>query len=44
MSIIEGIIRQNTNNPVIKMEKKNTIFYDKDGTLFKYRKFETYET
>ena len=26
------------------MEKKNTIFCDIDGTLFKYRKFETYET
>ena len=25
-------------------EKKNTIFCDIDGTLFKYRKFETYET
>ena len=24
--------------------KKNTIFCDIDGTLFKYRKFETYET
>ena len=24
------------------MEKKNTIFCDIDGTLFKYRKFETY--
>jgi hypothetical protein len=44
MSIIEEIIRQNTNNPIIKMEKKNTIFCDIDGTLFKYRKFETYET
>ena len=44
MSIIEGIIRQNTDNPRIKMEKKNTIFCDIDGTLFKYRKFETYET
>jgi len=26
------------------MEKKNTIFCDIDGTLFKYRKFETYMT
>lgn len=26
------------------VEKKNTIFCDIDGTLFKYRKFETYET
>lgn len=26
------------------MEKKSTIFCDVDGTLFKYRKFETYET
>ena len=26
------------------MEKKNTIFCDIDGTIFKYRKFETYET
>tara|TARA_B110000495_G_scaffold138892_1_gene121909 strand:+ start:2544 stop:2915 length:372 start_codon:yes stop_codon:yes gene_type:complete len=26
------------------MEKRNTIFCDIDGTLFKYRKFETYET
>lgn len=26
------------------MEKKNTIFCDIDGTLFEYRKFETYET
>ena len=25
-------------------EKKNTVFCDIDGTLFKYRKFETYET
>lgn len=25
-------------------EKYNTIFCDIDGTLFKYRKFETYET
>ena len=25
------------------MEKKNTIFCDIDGTIFKYRKFETYE-
>ena len=24
------------------MEKKNTIFCDIDGTIFKYRKFETY--
>jgi len=24
--------------------KKNTVFCDIDGTLFKYRKFETYET
>ena len=26
------------------MEKKNTIFCDIDGTIFKYRKFETYES
>ena len=26
------------------MEKKNTIFCDIDGTLFKYRKFETYKS
>ena len=26
------------------MKKYNTIFCDIDGTLFKYRKFETYET
>lgn len=26
------------------MEKKSTIFCDIDGTIFKYRKFETYET
>ena len=26
------------------MEKKNTIFCDIDGTLFEYRKFETYQT
>ena len=26
------------------MEKKNTIFCDIDGTLFKYRKFESYKT
>lgn len=26
------------------MEKKNTIFCDIDGTIFKYRKFETYKT
>ena len=26
------------------MKKKNTIFCDIDGTLFKYRKFETYKT
>ena len=26
------------------MEKKNTIFCDIDGTLFEYRKFETYMT
>ena len=26
------------------MEKKNTYFCDIDGTIFKYRKFETYET
>lgn len=26
------------------MEKKKTIFCDIDGTLFKYRKFETYKT
>jgi FMN phosphatase YigB (HAD superfamily) len=26
------------------MEKKSTIFCDIDGTLFKYRKFETYRT
>lgn len=26
------------------MEKKNTYFVDIDGTIFKYRKFETYET
>ena len=26
------------------MEKKNTIFCDIDGTLFEYRKFETYES
>ena len=26
------------------VEKKNTVFCDIDGTLFKYRKFETYET
>lgn len=26
------------------MIKKNTIFCDIDGTIFKYRKFETYET
>jgi hypothetical protein len=26
------------------MEKKNTIFCDIDGTIFKYRKFETYTT
>jgi len=25
-------------------EKKSTIFCDIDGTIFKYRKFETYET
>ena len=25
------------------MEKKNTYFCDIDGTIFKYRKFETYE-
>ena len=25
-------------------EKKNTYFVDIDGTIFKYRKFETYET
>ena len=24
------------------MDKKNTIFCDIDGTIFKYRKFETY--
>jgi hypothetical protein len=26
------------------LEKKNTIFCDIDGTIFKYRKFETYES
>lgn len=26
------------------MDKKNTIFCDIDGTLFKYRKFESYKT
>lgn len=26
------------------MEKKSTIFCDIDGTIFKYRKFETYQT
>ena len=26
------------------MEKKNTIFCDIDGTLFKYRSFKTYQT
>ena len=26
------------------MEKKNTYFCDIDGTIFKYRKFETYQT
>jgi uncharacterized protein (UPF0248 family) len=26
------------------VEKKNTYFVDIDGTIFKYRKFETYET
>ena len=26
------------------MEKKETYFVDIDGTIFKYRKFETYET
>ena len=26
------------------MEKKRTYFIDIDGTIFKYRKFETYET
>jgi hypothetical protein len=26
------------------MDKKNTIFCDIDGTIFKYRKFETYKT
>ena len=26
------------------MEKKETYFVDVDGTIFKYRKFETYET
>ena len=26
------------------MEKKNTFFVDIDGTIFVYRKFETYET
>ena len=26
------------------MNKKNTIFCDIDGTLFKYRKFESYKT
>ena len=26
------------------MEKKNTYFVDIDGTIFKYRKFETYES
>ena len=26
------------------MEKKNTYFVDIDGTIFVYRKFETYET
>jgi hypothetical protein len=26
------------------MEKKNTYFCDIDGTIFKYRKFETYES
>jgi len=26
------------------MDKKNTIFCDIDGTIFKYRKFETYTT
>lgn len=26
------------------MEKKNTYFVDIDGTILKYRKFETYET
>ena len=26
------------------MEKKNTYFVDIDGTIFKYRTFETYET
>ena len=26
------------------MEKKNTIFCDIDGTIFQYRKFETYKT
>ena len=25
-------------------DKKNTIFCDIDGTIFKYRKFETYKT
>jgi len=27
-----------------KIEKKKTIFCDLDGTIFRYRKFETYET
>jgi len=27
-----------------KLEKKKTIFCDIDGTIFSYRKFETYET
>mgnify|MGYP003652408815 CR=1 FL=1 len=26
------------------MEKNNTYFCDIDGTIFKYRKFETYKT
>ena len=26
------------------MEKKETYFVDVDGTIFKYRKFETYQT
>ena len=26
------------------VDKKSTIFCDIDGTIFKYRKFETYET
>jgi uncharacterized HAD superfamily protein len=28
----------------MQTEKKNTMFCDIDGTLFKYRKFETYKT